>query len=225
MTTTTRDTVWTPNAILITAGLLLAQLAAAYYIGSSHLLTNDNRLPVPPIAITAVIPVVGFLAAYILSSRFRGFVLAQDIRTLTMMQLWRVIGFTFLALYSFGVLPGLFAWPAGVGDVAVGLAALFAVRSIDRDPTYVTTTSFVGFHVMGLLDFAVAVITVGLTAGAYPSLISGDLTSAAMDVWPLNIFPSFGVPIFIILHLTVLFNVREARRIATDRISGALRTA
>ena len=203
----------------------MAQFAAAYYVGTSHLLANDNQLPVPPIAITVVVPVTGFLAAYFLSARFREFVFAQDVRTLTMMQLWRVIGFTFLTLYSFGILPGLFAWPAGVGDVAVGVAALFAVHGIDRDANYVTTPSFVGFHVIGLLDFVVAFITVGLVAGAYPSLISGGLTSAAMDVWPLNIFPSFGVPIFIILHLTVLLKVREMRRIATGHVNDALRTA
>ena len=35
--------------------------------------------------------------------------------TLTTLQLWRVIGFAFLALYAFDTLPGLFALPAGWG--------------------------------------------------------------------------------------------------------------
>jgi hypothetical protein len=46
-----------------------------------------------------------------------------------------------------------------------------------------------------------------------------------MDVWPLNLFPSFIVPIFIILHLTVLMKVRELRRRETNAATAALQTA
>lgn len=57
-----------------------------------------------------------------------------------------------------------------------------------------------------------AVAAAGLAAGAFPALIPGGVTSAAMDVWPLNVFPSFGAPAFIILHLTVLLKVRHMRK-------------
>ncbi len=49
--------------------------------------------------------------------------LGVDIGLVTSFQAWRVAGFVFLPLLAFGHLPGLFAWPAGLGDVAVGLAA------------------------------------------------------------------------------------------------------
>ncbi len=103
--------VWGRSQKVAVAGLLLVQFTAAYFIGAGHWLTNDGHYLVAPIAVTAAFPVVLFLAAYALSMRFRGFVLSQDIRTLTMMQHWRVVGFAFLPLYAFGVLPGLFAWP------------------------------------------------------------------------------------------------------------------
>ncbi len=63
-----------------------------------------------------------------------------------------------------------------------------------------------------LFDFGVAIATSGLSAGAFPHLIAGGVTSAALDVWPLNLFPSLIVPAFIILHLTVLLKVRQLRR-------------
>ena len=138
--------------------------------------------------------------------------LSLDIRTLTMFQHWRVIGFVFLPLYGFGVLPGFFAWPAGLGDVAIGLAAVFVIARIDRDPDYRTSAGLVRFHLLGLFDFAVAIATSGLAAGAYPVLIANGVTSSAMDVWPLNIFPSFLVPAFIIVHLIVLLKVRHLRQ-------------
>ena len=85
------------------------QFAAAYVIGSGQYLKNVDNLLLPPIAVTTFVPVTVFLMAYGLSARFREIVLSVDIRTLTMVQLWRVIGFGFLTLYAFGVLPGLFA--------------------------------------------------------------------------------------------------------------------
>ena len=225
MTNSDQAPLWSASTKAGLAGLMLVWLAGAYIIGSEHWLTNDAQTPIMPIAITAVIPVALFFAAYGLLPRFRAFVLAQNIRTLTMLHLWRVIGFAFLALYAFGVLPALFAWPAGLGDVAIGVAALFVVKRLERDPDYLTSPGLVRFHLLGLLDFVVAVATAGLAGGAFPDLIANGATSAPMDVWPLNIFPSFLVPAFIIVHATVLLKVRHLRRSAGDAVGAVPRLA
>ncbi len=212
------------KTLAVLVGLAFVQFVAAYVIGTGHFLTNDQHLVFPPIAVTMIIPVTLFLLAYAMSATFRGFVLSLDIRTLTMVQLWRVIGFAFLPLYAFGVLPGLFAWPAGLGDVAVGLAALFVVARMDRDPDYQTSKGLVRFHLFGLLDFVIAFAAVGLSAGAFPGLIPNGVTGAAIDVWPLNIFPSFLVPVFVILQVVVLLKVRHLRQAARE-IGNAARQA
>ena len=196
---------------------ILALFAVAYLIGTEHLLTNDARGLVPPIVASALLVPALFLSAYALSPRFRAFVLAQDVALLSAMQLWRVIGFAFLTLYAYQTLPAVFALPAGLGDVAIGLAAAFIVARVARDPDYMMTSGFVRFHLLGLLDFVVAALTAGLAAGAFPGLIPNGVTSAPMDVWPLNLFPSFIVPIFVVLHFTVLLKVREMRRAARAR--------
>lgn len=219
------DSVWTIRHKAVLAALLLIQFAAAYIIGSGHLLTNESQSLIPPIGVTAVIPVVLFLAAYNFSAPFRNFVLAQDIRTLTAVQLWRVVGLAFLLLYAYQVVPAFFAWPAGIGDVAVGLTAFYVLTRIDRDPDYATSSGYVGFQLMGLLDFTVAIATSGLASGAFPALIPAGLTSAAMDVWPLNIFPSFIVPGFIILQLAALLKVRDLRRAKHTQAPANLQTA
>ena len=61
--------------------------------------------------------------------------------------------------------------------------------------------------------------------GGFPSLIADGVTSAPMDVWPLNLFPSFFVPIFIILHLSVLLKVRHLRQAARHQTGLAVGTA
>ena len=49
-------------------------------------------------------------------------------------QLYRALGVIFLILYASGKLPGLFAWPAGVGDIAVGLLAPVVGLAYARAP-------------------------------------------------------------------------------------------
>ncbi len=218
MTTPTDEIRWSgPQRVWLT-GILLAWFAAAYVIGTERWAANEQLALFAPIALTAVVPVAVFLAIYALSDRFRGFVLSQDIRRLTVLQHWRVIGFVFLPLYFFGVLPGLFAWPAGLGDLAIGLATPFIVARLAHNPDYAASTGFLWFNLLGLFDFAVAITTAGLTAGAIPELAAGGPTSAALDVWPLNLFPSFIVPIFIILHLAVLLKIRHLRLTAKAEI-------
>jgi hypothetical protein len=212
MSTYNLNATWNPLHKFTIAGLLFLQFAVAYVIGTGELLVNDRLSPLAPIATTAIIPVTLFLVAYRISAAFREIVLSWDIRTLTMMQQWRVMGFGFLLLYAHNTLPALFAWPAGVGDVAVGVAALFVVAGLNRSRAYATSRRFVWFNIMGLLDFAAAIATAGLSAGAYQGLVPGGITSAPMDVWPLNLFPSFLVPFFIILHISVLLKIRHLRK-------------
>jgi len=217
--------IWTTGKKAALAGIIAIWFAAAAFIGAEHLLPNTGADLIAPIALTVFVPVMAFLALYLISDSFRRFVLAQDIETLTMLQHWRVIGFAFLPLYFYGALPGLFAWPAGLGDVALGLAAPLVILRLRRDPAYATSSGLVRYQYLGLLDFVVAFATVGLSSGAYPALTSDGLTSAAMDVWPLNMFPSFMVPIFIILHLTVLLKVRALRRQSGAGFAGELQAA
>ncbi len=225
MTTQMSAPLWTSSRKAILAGLLGVQFIAAYVMGTGGWLVNDTGSLVPPVVVSAVVPVLLFLAAYALSPAFKRFILSQDIRTLTMLQLWRVVGFVFLPLYAFDILPGLFAWPAGLGDVAVGLTAAVVVARIDRNPDYVKSSGIVWFHLMGLFDFAVAIVTAALAAGALPQMISNGVTSAPLDVWPLNIFPNFLVPAFIIAQLTVLLNVYALRRRIARPAATSLRTA
>lgn len=199
---------WTPTAIWLAGAILAVWAVVAYGVGVTGLAATDNPGLLRPIVLTAAVPVALFALAYVAIDRFRHFVLAQDIRWLTMLQAWRVIGFGFILLYAHQVLPGWFAWPAAVGDVLIGLTAPLMVARLERDPAFATSRRFLLFNIAGLLDFAVAVVMAGLTAGAIARLISDGVTSAPMEVWPLSLFPSLIVPVFIMLHVTVLLKVR-----------------
>lgn len=203
---------WTPSTKVGIAAGLAVWFAVAWALGVSGVLAVDAAQPLRPVLLPIVVPVAVFLAAYAGSERFRDFVLSWDIRVLTMLHHWRVLGFTFLMLTAHGVLPGLFAWPAGWGDVAIGLSAPLVVRALARSPDFARSRAFVTFHVLGMFDFVVAGATATLASGAFPALHSGMPTSAPMEVWPLSLFPAFFVPLFLIVHLAVLFQVRALRK-------------
>ncbi len=216
---------WSSSMKALLVAVLLAWLAAAYALGATEALTTDGPQPFRPVLLTILGPLGLFLAALAGSARFRTFILNLDIRLLTMLQHWRVIGFAFLPLTAFGVLPGLFAWPAGLGDVAIGIAAPFVVAALARRPDFAQSRRFLAFHLLGILDFAVAAGTATLSSGAFPALHAGPLTSVAMEVWPLSIFPTFIVPLFLMAHLAVLFQVLAVRGLAARSAARSTRPA
>ena len=170
--------------------------------------------PALPTLIAIAVPVTLFAGATLLSARVRHFVLSLDPILLTELQSWRILGGVFLAVYAFGHLPGLFAWPAGLGDVAIGVAAPFIVWKLRRDPDFLKASGFRRFHYLGLLDFVVAVAMGIASRNTIPGLVDG-VTSSAMGQIPLVLIPTFVVPSFIILHLIALSQsfagVREGR--------------
>jgi hypothetical protein len=172
----------------------------------------------PPFALLVAVtgPVLVFLAACWVSRRSREFVLGGDLRLMTAIQAWRIGGFSFLALYTYGILPGYFAWPAGVGDMAIGVSAPWIVVALMRQPGFTASKGFVWWNVFGILDL---VIAVGM--GAFAPLFLSDYvvgpgTADAMARLPLVLVPAFFVPIFIILHVATL---SQARRYAGERRS------
>jgi hypothetical protein len=225
MTNQHTTTTWSKSTKIITTVLIAVLAVAAYYVGATGLFAVDPSLQSRPIGLAVIVPVTLFFTAYALSSRLRNFVLAQDLRTLTMLQHWRVLGFSFLVLYAHDIFPAAFAWPAGFGDILVGFTAPFIVTRLARNPAFATSWRFIAFNAFGLFDFVVAVIAATLTSGAYPELFTGTLTSGAMEEWPLNLFPSFFVPLFIIAHVVVLLKVRALRREGANPVGTVLQTA
>jgi hypothetical protein len=159
---------------------------------------------------SSAVPILVFLAAVWVSSAFRSFVMAANLPLLTAVQAWRFAGFGFLALSAHQVLPGSFAWPAGLGDMAIGLTAPWAALTLARRPAFAASWLFVVWNLLGILDLVNAV---GLAAvnQIHATGAAGEITVAPMAELPLLLVPAYLVPLFFIWHLTALF---QARRLA-----------
>jgi hypothetical protein len=149
------------------------------------------------------------------SANVRTLSLSLDLRLLTAMQAWRVVGAMFLVLMSFGLLPGTFAWPAGIGDLIVGAYAPFVVLAISRR-TPGWHTHVVLLNVLGLLDF-VGAIGGGVLSGRSPiGILRGDVTTDMMQELPLSMIPTFAVPFWIVLHIISLIKLRNPQAAAEE---------
>ncbi len=163
----------------------------------------------PPLALGLGVlsPVLLFLVAWYGSARVRHFVASLDLQTITFLQIGRIFGGAFLIQYLLGGLPGVFALPAGWGDVAIALTApLVAWMLVAKTPSRLSI--LLVWTVLGTLDLIVAVSLGILTSQSTLGVLAGAMNSAAVVVFPLSLIPTFLVPFYLILHLITLARVR-----------------
>jgi hypothetical protein len=183
-------------------------------LGAQGAFVASAGSPPLPILLGLAVPLAMFFAAYFWWSAFRSFILGADLRIVTAMQAWRWAGQHFLFLFGAGVLPALFAFPAGLGDMAVGITAPWILFSLVRDPLFAASRRFVIWNILGIVDFVVAFAMAVLSTGLFPKIngLIGNVTSAPMAHLPLAYTPVFIVPFFIMLHFTALAQARQLAR-------------
>lgn len=196
------------SAIAVGTGSVLILWFLTVLILGSHgsFVRPPGSLPIP-ILLPIAIPIGLFFIAFSTSDQFKTWILSLDLGLITGVQAWRFGGSAFLVLYTLNLLPGYFAWPAGLGDIAIAAAAPFIAASLVRDPQFIRSKSFVIWNVLGILDLVTAV-----TMGGLGPLLFHDTGTATglMARLPMSLIPTFFVPVFILLHLTALFQKRAS---------------
>jgi hypothetical protein len=201
--------------------VLAAWLALVFILGATGAFVTTPGQPPIRIVIGVTAPLVVFLIAFGMLRGFREYILALDLRLATAIQAWRAAGMGFLALYVYGILPGSFAWPAGLGDIAIGVTAPWVLLALLRRPGFANSSPFVAWNLFGIADLVVAVGSGGL-GSLLATGAAGEITTAPMALLPLVLIPAFLVPVFIMLHLAALFQAR--RSAATDHAHDAPHT-
>jgi len=126
-------------------------------------------------------------------------------------QCYRALGIMFLILHATGKMPGLFAWPAGIGDVLVGgiapVVAIAYARGPEKNGDLVR-----GWNIFGLSDLAVAVASGMVTAPSPIQQFAFDLPNELISAFPLVLIPIYVVPLSVLLHLASLTKLRRTRQ-------------
>jgi hypothetical protein len=178
----------------LTLGLLGVWFTGAITASQLHAFRTGPNSPPLALGIAVLLPITAFLLSLWLSTGFRQFAFSLNPGALTFVQTWRVDGFTFLALYAVGALPGVFALPAGCGDIAIGLTAPLVGWKLARSKYQ---SSFIAWQMLGILDLVTAIATGALTRFINPGAGATDVMTAL----PMSLIPTFFVPLFAVMHL------------------------
>lgn len=126
---------------------------------------------------------------------------------------FRVAGASFLIVMALGHLSALFAIPAGLGDIAVGIRAPFVARRLARGTG---RRSAVWFHALGTVDLVSALVLGGLTGYG---IVHTNPPSDALPLLPIVLIPTASVPLLLALHIVSLRRLvarsGTARQVAT----------
>jgi hypothetical protein len=194
--------VWGWGTAIVLIAWLLVRLALSVY-------PPEGTVLGAPFIITFL--VLGMLVGtlpLLISPTFRQIVRAIPETWLVGLHAIRVAGFAFLALMDMKLLPAEFALPAGYGDVTVGLLALGVTYLLAKRKPYARALA-IGWNVLGLLDL-VSALTTGII---YIGPFAAQLAASGISPLYLNyvlIIPSFGVPLFALLHVYSLFQILSA---------------
>jgi hypothetical protein len=205
LTSSQRRNVWL--AVMIPFTLWLAVIWSAAIGGTFK--PGAAAIPVLPIA---TLGPVALALPILLRSRRIGEVLdAMPASWVVALQVLRVNGFAFLLGWLYGTVPGVFALPAGIGDVLTGLLAVPVAISL-ASGSRESRRAAIAWNIFGLLDFAIA-LSIGLAIAF--RVIETGVASATGGLYPAVMIPAFGVPTWIILHAVSLRQLWRKNRAAT----------
>ena len=191
----------------ISALVLIGWLGVALALGVSRVYRGASD-EIPTIQFGILGPILIGSVLIVRSSTMARVIETVPQQWLIGVQLYRALGVIFLILYGAGKIPGLFAWPAGIGDVLVGALAPVVAIAYARRPEKNGDLARV-WNILGLTDLGVAVATGMLTAPSPIQQFAFDLPNELVGAFPLILIPTYLVPLSVLLHLASLTKLRR----------------
>src|SRR5262245_55830393 len=191
------------SSVAIVGGTVLAAGATTTALLASRgffLQTDPYRLP--PIGIALGVALVVLAVCLLASTSLRRLLTNQ--RNLILLNLWRLVGVVFLMLSANGQMPALWALPAGIGDVIVGVAAPWIARDVE---TPQGRWRAIVFNLFGMADLVVAVGLGTMTSSGPGQVFQTTPTSDLVTRFPLALVPAFLVPLAFTLHVVSLWQL------------------
>jgi hypothetical protein len=202
----------------LTTRLIFVWFLFSLTVSALHLFRTEPDEPPIPIGLAVLIPIGVFVIWSATSQPFRRFLLSLNPITLTFVQAWRIAGFVFLVLYTYNILPGQLALPAGWGDIAIGATAPLVALKL-ANPNH--RKGFILWQLLGITDLVNAV---GMGVAARFINPHGIATSA-MTVLPMSLIPTFAVPLFMILHFISIAQARQWQEQPYPRVAEPLQSS
>jgi hypothetical protein len=199
------------RVVRLSGFVLIGWLAIAFALGVSGVYRGASD-QMPRIQYGMLVPILIGSLLIMRSSTVARVLEAVPQQWLVGIQSYRALGIMFLILYAAGQMPGLFAWPAGIGDVLVGgiapVVAIAYARGSERNGDLVW-----GWNILGLSDLAVAVTSGMVTGPSAFQQFAFDLPNELISAFPFVLIPIYVVPLSVLLHLASLTKLRRTAQL------------
>jgi len=202
-------------AVASTASLL-GWLVLAFVLGSAGVFQATPSRVFPALGLGIALLILAGAWLLYRSSALNAVIAAIPLPWLVGVQLYRVVGFSFLVLYAVGRLPGEFAIPAGAGDVVVGLAAPVVSYLFYKGYRW-SCLAVLSWNIAGILDMVVAVATGFLTSPGPFQALALETPNELITAFPLVLVPLYAVPLSILLHLAALKSLKAVWEVASNK--------
>jgi hypothetical protein len=200
---TDRKTEKSYRGIIIAIGLSLLWMVATAIVGTLGLYEYQRDAFHLMIIVTVALPSVVFLLLFMFSLEMRKWTQSLNLAMLTLPHAWRTVGYTFLVLWFYKILPAGFAAPAGFGDFTVAILAPFVAVALwygwKNSVRYA-----VWFHILGAVDLVLAIVTGTSAFGVLPENIH---IVDPLTAFPMVIIPTVFVPLLLMSHFMVFCKV------------------
>lgn len=172
-----------------------------YWLAERGTFSSGPDQPPVAVGVAFIAPILLFLASLRTLPGWRARVTSLSPVLLIAMNGWRFIGLGFLMAYAEGLLPGGFAWPAGLGDIAMAATAPWIAARVASDDRFRFSRVFLVWNLLGIADFLDAVF-LG-TLYSWPGATS-SMDAGLMQRLPFVLIPCFFVPLVAMAHITLL---------------------
>jgi hypothetical protein len=192
---------------------LAAWFVVVVILAATRALYYEHGLGAPGLGIAVVVPIAVLCIAVARTQALRAEFHRVPLWLLVGVHVVRLLGISFIILYTAGRLPAPFAPIAGWGDIFVGATALPVAWLAYRQPTNVRPILWV-WNIVGVADL-IAAVGLGVISSPGPlRLIFAEPSSAIMATLPWLLIPGFLVPLFFAIHIGIFIRLAQRRLIS-----------
>jgi hypothetical protein len=196
------------STVLITALVVWYGLTTALGVTDVFRADSPQNARFPMLGLGLAAPLLCLLASTWLAPPLSALIRSPRSVTASLIEVhsWRIAGVGFLILAAVHHLPAVFALPAGIGDILIGISASRIASRVRAG----RPRAGIIWNILGLADLVMAIV-LGVTAapGAL-HLMATNPTTLAMSITPMVLVPTFMVPLSMWLHIISLRSLTAA---------------
>jgi len=190
------------------AAWLAAWFVVVVILAATRALYYEHGLGAPGLGIAVAVPIAVLCIVVARTQALREEFHRVPLWLLVGVHVVRLLGISFIILYTAGRLPAPFASAAGWGDIFVGATALPVAWFAYRQPTNVRSMIWI-WNVIGIADLINAVGLGVISSPGPQRLIFAEPSSAIMTTLPWLLIPGFLVPLLFAVHIGIFIRLTK----------------